>query len=43
MPSSRMLPIWTFAVCLAVWFTVASAHAQSKSAAPQITVYESPT
>jgi hypothetical protein len=43
MRSDRLLSVWGVMLYACLILAVHSAHAQTKSAAPEITVYESPT
>jgi len=43
MRSDRLYSVWVAMLCACLVGAAQTAHAQAKSAAPQITVYESPT
>lgn len=43
MRSVRLLSVWGTVLCACIFFAAPTVNAQAKSAAPRITVYESPT
>ena len=43
MESAKLFSVWTAVLCALPGFATGLATAQSKSPAPEITVYESPT
>jgi hypothetical protein len=43
MLSDKLFRVWVAVLFVAPWFAAGLANAQSKSPAPEITVYESPT